>query len=186
MEQVMASIGYTRVSTSEQSSAMQRDALAAAGVTKTYSDEGVSGSLASRPALDDLLAYVREGDVVVVWKLDRLGRNTRNTLDLLATLAECGVGFRSLTEGLDTNGPMGRAMVTIIAAFAELERDTIRERTRAGLAAARARGSVMGRPRVLSNDQLEVAQAMRANGKSAVAIAAALNISRASVYRYLA
>ena len=113
----------------------------------------MSGSLASRPQLDALLEYVRDGDVVVVWKLDRLGRNTWHTLTLLATLADRGVGFRSLTEGLDSTCPMGRAVITIIAAFAELERDTIRERTVAGVAAARARrrsaaGSVTGEDRV--------------------------------------
>ena len=182
----MANIGYIRVSTSEQTPALQSDALAAAGVTKTYSDLGVSGSLSSRPQLDALLEYVRDGDVVVVWKLDRLGRNTRHTLTLLATLAERGVGFRSLTEGLDSTGPMGRAMITIIAAFAELERDTIRERTVAGLAAAKARGRIGGRPRVLSPAKIEFAQALRLKGHGAQAIADELGVSRASIYRALA
>ena len=181
----MASIGYIRVSTSEQTPALQTDALATAGVTKTYSDLGVSGSLASRPQLDALLEYVRDGDVVVVWKLDRLGRNTRHTLTLLATLAERGVGFRSLTEGLDSTGPMGRAMITIIAAFAELERDTIRKRTLAGLAAAKARGRVGGRPRALTPAKVEFAQTLRAKGHAAQAIADELGVSRASIYRAL-
>jgi DNA invertase Pin-like site-specific DNA recombinase len=182
----MANIGYIRVSSSEQTPALQSDALATAGVTKTYSDLGVSGSLASRPQLDALLEYVRDGDVVVVWKLDRLGRNTRHTLTLLATLAERGVGFRSLTEGLDSTGPMGRAMITIIAAFAELERDTIRERTVAGLAAAKARGRVGGRPRALSTAKVEFAQTLRAKGHGAQAIADELGVSPASIYRALA
>ena len=129
---------------------------------------------------------MREGDTVVVWKLDRLGLNIRNTLDVLATLAERGVGFRSLTEGLDTAGPIGRAVFTIIAAFSELERDTIRERTTAGLAGAKARGRIGGRPRVLSPAKVEFAEAMRAKGLGAGGIAADLGISRASVYRHLA
>lgn len=182
----MANIGYIRVSTSEQNPALQSDALEAAGVTKIYSDLGVSGSLANRPQLDALLKYVRDGDVVVVWKLDRFGRNTRHTLTLLATLAERGVGFRSITEGLDSAGPMGRAMITIIAAFAELERDTIRERTVAGLAAAKARGRVGGRPRALSPAKIEFAQTLRAKGQGAQTIADELGVSRASVYRALA
>ena len=182
----MANIGYIRVSTVDQRASLQEDALAAAGVTRTFADLGVSGSLASRPQLNAMLEYVREGDVVVVWRLDRLGRNTRHTLTLLAELAERGVGFRSLTEGLDSTGPMGRAMITIIAAFAELERDTIRERTIAGLAAARARGRVGGRPRALSPAKIEFAETMRKGGASAQKIADEFGVSRASIYRALA
>ncbi|WP_104200320.1 recombinase family protein [Cryobacterium sp. Y29] len=182
----MANIGYIRVSTTEQTPALQADALSAAGVTKLYSDLGVSGSLASRPQLDAMLENVRDGDVVVVWKLDRLGRNTRHTLTLLALLADRGVGFRSLTEGLDSTGSMGRAMITVVRAFAELERGTIRERTVAGLAAARARGRVGGRPRALSPAKIEFAKSLRLKGLGAQAIAAELGVSRASVYRAFA
>lgn len=185
----MGSIGYIRVSTTGadgQNGDLQEDALREAGVTKTFSDLGVSGSIAKRPGLDSLLEYVREGDTVVVWKLDRLGRNTRHTLTQLADFAERRVGFRSLTEGLDTTGAMGRAMITIIAAFAELERDTIRERTVAGLAAAKARGKVGGRPRALTPDAVQWARQLHVSGHTVVEIAQEVNCSRATVYRALA
>jgi DNA invertase Pin-like site-specific DNA recombinase len=182
----MSNLGYVRVSTVEQEPGLQRNALATVGCDRVFEDLGVSGSLASRPGLDALIEYAREGDAVVVWKLDRLGRSVRNTLALITILAEKGVGFRSITEQIDTSGPMGRALLTIVLAFAELERDTIRERTVAGLIAARAEGRVGGRPRVLSPAKVELAEMMRRRGESAAAIAGELGVSRASIYRYLA
>ncbi|GAB2447605.1 DNA invertase Pin-like site-specific DNA recombinase [Conyzicola lurida] len=181
----MATSGVSTSGVDGQNSDLQEDALCAAGVTKTFSDLGVSGSIAKRPGLGALLEYVREGDTVVVWKLDRLGRNTRHTLGQLAEFAELGVGFRSLTEGLDTTGAMGRAMITIIAAFAELERDTIRERTVAGLAAAKARGKIGGRPKALTPGAIEWARQLHAGGHSVVEIAREVSCSRATAYRAL-
>jgi DNA invertase Pin-like site-specific DNA recombinase len=183
----MALIGYARVSTAEQNLDLQIDALKAAGVEKIFSDHGVSGTLASRPELDKALAYLRDGDVFIVWKLDRLGRSTRNVLAFLDELKVKRVQFRSVTEGLDTSGPMGQAMVTVMAAFSQLERDTLVERTKAGLAVARAKGKVGGRPRALTGAKVKTAQSLYDGGKHTVReIAATLNVGEATVYRYLA
>lgn len=182
----MASIGYIRVSTTAQDLSLQRDAMEAAGIAKVFTDEGVSGSLASRPALDAALDYIRDGDTLVVWKLDRLGRNTRHVLELLDGLAERGVAFRSITEGLDTAGSMGRVMLTIIAAFAQLERDVIRERTSAGLAAARARGRTGGRPPALTSKQHGMVRSLYDARDSTVAeISSTMGVSQQTVYRSL-
>src|SRR6476660_3542676 len=140
-EQRLANIGYARVSTTDQHPQLQLDALQEAGATRIYTDHGVSGATASRPHLDACLDHLREGDVLTVWKLDRLGRNTQHVLAVVDQLTSRGIGFRSLTEGLHTDGPMGRAMLTIMAAFAQLERDTMIERTRAGLADAPRMGA---------------------------------------------
>ena len=136
----MAIIGYARVSTVDQNPRLQLDALNEAGAKRVFTDHGVSGSTACRPQLDACLDHLREGDVLTVWKLDRLGRNTQHVLAVVDRLTSRRIGFRSLTEGLHTEGPMGKAMLTIMAAFAQLERDTMIERTRAGLAAAAANG----------------------------------------------
>ncbi len=183
----MASLGYVRVSTREQHADLQQNALAAAGVTKIFADIGVSGSKTERPELDRLLDQVREGDVLVVWKLDRLGRNTRHVLEVIEHLHQQGAGFRSLTEGLDTTGPMGKAMLTIMAAFAELERSTMLERTRAGLEAAKARGRLGGRPRALDAKKLATLRRLSDSGQYTRAeMAAMLHVSEATVYRALA
>ncbi|CAN5316931.1 recombinase family protein [soil metagenome] len=183
----MASIGYIRVSTTDQNTDLQDDAMAAAGITKVYTDKGVSGSLASRPELDKALDRVEEGDVFVVWKLDRLGRNTKNVLDVIEQLTAKGVGFRSLTEGLDTTGPMGKAMLTIMAAFAELERSTMIERTRAGLDAAKAKGKVGGRPTVIDPKKLKKIKDLVATEKfTRKEIAKMAEVSPATLYRVLA
>lgn len=182
----MVDVGYARVSTSEQSLDSQLKAFADAGITKVFSDHGVSGTLASRPELDKALAYVREGDVLVVWKLDRLGRSTKNVLELIERLKVAGVGFRSLTEGLDTTGPMGQAMITVLAAFNQLERDVTIERTHAGLAAAKAQGRVGGRPRVMDMKKTKTARTLYESGDHTVAeIATMLGVGTATVYRYL-
>ena len=152
-----------------------------------FSDHGVSGTLASRPELDKALAYVRDGDVLVVWKLDRLGRSTKNVLEVIDRLKADGVGFRSITEGLDTTGPMGQAMLTVLAAFNQLERDVIIERTRAGLAAAKAQGRVGGRPKVMDLKKTQTARTLYESGNHTVAeIAVMLGVGTATVYRYLA
>lgn len=182
----MTTYGYARTSTRDQNADLQRDALAAAGIAKVYADEGVSGTLASRPELDRLMDRLEEGDEVVVWKLDRIGRNTRNVLELIEQITARGSSFRSLTEGISTTGPMGRAMLTIMSAFAELERDTIVERTRAGLDAARAKGKIGGRPSVVDPKKLATIKKLVASGDHSRAdIARMTNISQATLYRVL-
>ncbi|MDN5879009.1 MAG: recombinase family protein [Micrococcaceae bacterium] len=182
----MASLGYARVSTKGQSPALQVEALEAAGCTRVYTDHGVSGTRASRPQLDKLLDQLRAGDEVVVWKLDRLGRNTRNLLLLLSDLESRGVHFRSLTEGVSTTGAMGTAMLTIMSAFTQLERDQLSERTRAGQAAAASAGRPAGRPAVTANTGRVIhARQYKDAGLSPGEIAKLLGVSRATVYRYL-
>jgi len=183
----MTNIGYVRISTKDQSTDLQDAAMAQAGVTKVYTDRGVSGSVANRDGLNAALDRVEKGDVLVVWKLDRLGRNTKNVLEVIEQLTSNGVGFRSLTEGLDTTGPMGKAMLTIMAAFAELERSTMLERTRAGLDAAKAKGRVGGRPSSIDAKKLDKIKKLVASGDHTRAeIADMVKISPATLYRALA
>lgn len=183
----MTTYGYVRTSTADQNAALQRDAMTAAGITKVYADEGVSGTLASRPQLEKLLDRLEMGDEVVAWKLDRMGRNTRNVLELIETITSKGASFRSLTEGITTTGPMGRAMLTIMSAFAELERDTIVERTRAGLDAARAKGKVGGRPSKVDPRKLATIKKLAAsNDYTRAEIAKMVGLSPATLYRVLA
>ncbi|MEG8180244.1 recombinase family protein [Nocardia terpenica] len=181
----MAIIGYARVSTTDQDPQLQLDALKTAGAKRIFTDHGVSGAKTQRPELDRCLDHLREGDVLAVWKLDRLGRNTVHVLQLIEQLTERGIGFRSLTEGLHTDGPMGKAMLTIMAAFAQLERDTMIERTRAGLAAAAANNRKGGRPRKVDDEDAAKARELKAKGLTAKDIAKMLGCSRATVYRYL-
>ncbi len=146
-----------------------------------------SGSLDERVELTRVLDHLREGDTLVVWRLDRLGRSLRHLIDTVTALADRGVGFRSIQESIDTTTPGGRLVFHVFAALAEFERDLIRERTHAGLAAARARGRKGGRPSVMTEDKLRVAREMYASGEHTVAsIAAVVGVSRASVYRHLA
>jgi DNA invertase Pin-like site-specific DNA recombinase len=183
---VGALLGYARVSTGEQEFGLQHDALTAVGCLRIFSDTA-SGALDERPELARLLDHLRHGDTLVVWRLDRLGRSLRHLIDTVSILAERGVGFRSLQESIDTTTSGGRLVFHVFAALAEFERDLIRERTNAGLAAARARGRKGGRPSVMTPDKLVVAREMYASGEHTVAaIAAVLGVSRASVYRHLA
>lgn len=181
----MAVIGYARFSTAEQNLDLQLNALKSAGAARTFADNGVSGSTVERPQLCKALDRLETGDVLTVWKLDRLGRNTRHVLDLIEDITERGAGFRSLTEGLDTTGPMGTAMLTIMAAFAQLERDTMIERTRAGLASAAANNRHGGRPRKVDDAAASRAKELKGKGISAADIGKMLGVSRATVYRYL-
>jgi DNA invertase Pin-like site-specific DNA recombinase len=184
----VTTFAYIRTSTAEQNAALQRDAIAAAGipVKYVYVDAGISGTLANRPRLDALLDRLDAGDEVVVWKLDRLGRNTRNVLELIETIKGKGAAFRSLTEGISTSGPMGEAMLTIMTAFAQLERDTLVERTRAGLDSARAQGRVGGRPPKVDAKMLERIRKLVASGDYTRAeIAEMVKLSRATLYRAL-
>jgi DNA invertase Pin-like site-specific DNA recombinase len=181
----VAVIGYARVSTTDQNPEFQLDALREAGAARIFTDHGVSGSRPRRPELDACLDHLRDGDVLTVWKLDRLGRNTQHVLAVVEDLTSRGIGFRSLTEGLHTEGPMGTAMLTIMAAFAQLERDTTIERTRAGLVAAAANGRKGGRPRKVDDAAAAKARQLKKKGIAVTDIAKLLGVSRATVYRYL-
>ena len=178
-------IGYARVSTDDQNAQLQTDALKAAGCVKVFTDTA-SGSLASRPQLDKMIDQLRPGDVVVVWRLDRLGRSLKNLIALVEDLAKAGVGFRSLSESIDTTTANGKLFFSIMGALAEFERDLIRERTMAGLAAARARGRVGGRPPVMTPEKVAVARQMYDSKEHTVeAIAKTLGVSRKTIYRHL-
>lgn len=181
----MALIGYARVSTGEQDLALQRDALRAAGVKKVF-DERASGATAERPGLAEALAYVREGDTLVVWKLDRLGRSMAHLIEAVRALDAKGAGFRSLTEGLDTTSPGGTLVFHIFGALAQFERDLIRERTRAGLAAAAARGRKGGRKPVVSAEKLGRARAHLAAGLTVREAAARVKVGKTALYKALA
>jgi DNA invertase Pin-like site-specific DNA recombinase len=146
-------LGYARVSTTDQQPQLQVDALTGAGCYRVFT-ETASGARADRPVLEQVLDQLRPGDTLVVWKLDRLGRSLRHLVDTVTGLAERGIGFRSLQEAIDTTTPGGKLVFHVFAALAEFERDLIRERTSAGLAAARVRGRHGGRPSVMTGDKL--------------------------------
>ncbi|TFB96287.1 MULTISPECIES: recombinase family protein [unclassified Cryobacterium] len=181
----MALIGYVRISSSEQKTDLQYDALAAAGVKKIFEDVGVSGSVAVRAGLTAALDFLRDGDQLVTFRLDRLGRNTLAVLELLQDLERRGVAFRSITEGLDSSTPAGRMLQTLLISFATMEREILIERTNAGLRAARERGRIGGRPRALSEAKVELARVMFKRGSSAIEIGTELGCSRSVVYRAL-
>jgi DNA invertase Pin-like site-specific DNA recombinase len=182
----MGSIGYARVSTLEQNADLQHAALTAMGCDRIFTDHGASGTTASRPELDKLLHHLRSGDEVVVWKLDRLGRNTRNLLALIDDLEHRGVHFRSVTEGISTTGPMGRAMLTVMSAFAQLERDQLAERTKAGMSAAAEHGRKAGRREITpTHARVRRARDLKAQGLAPADIGKIIGVSRATVYRYL-
>ena len=152
-------IGYARVSTNEQNPELQLDALTSAGCERLY-QESKSGSSRERPELVRCLDSLREGDTLVVWRLDRLGRSLKDLVEIISELEGQGIGFRSLTEAIDTTSTGGKLIFHIFAALSEFERSLIQERTKAGLAAARARGRKGGRPKALSKDQTKKARAM--------------------------
>ena len=152
-------IGYARVSTVDQNLALQRDALTEAGCTRIFTEQ-LSGAVTDRPELASALSYARSGDTIVVWKLDRLARSIKQLIDTVESLRVRGVGFRSLTEALDTTTAQGRLVFHMFGALAEFERSLIRERTQAGLAAAKRAGRTGGRPPKLTDDDIEAAKAM--------------------------
>ncbi|MER7177952.1 recombinase family protein [Streptomyces hyaluromycini] len=181
-------IGYQRVSTNAQDAQLQADALAEAGCARIFEDKA-SGKNADRAGLLAALDYMREGDTLTVWKLDRLGRSTKDVLTIAEDLHARGIALRILTGTLaGSYSPKGEGkfFFTMMVAFAELERDMIVERTRAGLDAAKAQGRTGGRPTVMDADKLAAAKARKAKGESVTAIAKALNVSRATLYRALA
>ncbi|UCF93562.1 MAG: recombinase family protein [Desulfobacterales bacterium] len=181
-------LGYARVSTKEQSFNLQVDALRKAGCKKVY-EEIVSGVWAERPVLEELLKNVRSGDVVVIWKLDRLGRSLKHLVELVSDLMQRKVGLKSLNDPIDTTTAQGRLIFNIFASLAEFERDLIRERTQAGLSAARARGRVGGRPKGLPQKAEPIAcaaETLYIEGKLSVQeIADKLGIAKSTLYSYL-
>jgi len=178
-------IGYARVSTEDQDLALQRDALKGAGCQRLY-EEKISGANRSRPELNRLLDQLRAGDVVVVSRLDRLARSTRDLLEIAEQLKQAETGLRSLHEPwADTTSPAGRMVLTVFAGIAEFERDLIHERTGSGRVAAKARGVRFGRPTKLSGDQIKLAQRLINEGHPVPAVAKLLKVHRATLYRAL-
>ena len=179
-------IGYARISTDDQNLALQRDALTAAGCQSIYEDIK-SGAKADRPGLRLALEVARHGDLLVVWRLDRLGRSLKDLIALAEGLDKRGVGLKSLKEALDTTSSGGRLIFHMFGALAEFERDLIRERTRAGLSAARARGRLGGRPKLLTPEKRRLAvQLYRAKEHSIAEICRLMGISKPTLYSYLA
>ena len=178
-------IGYARVSTQEQDLALQLDALHGAGCERVF-EEKVSGAQRDRPALKAALDYMREGDTLVVWKLDRLARSLKQLIETVEAFGERGIGLRSLTEAIGTTAADGKLVFHIFAALAEFERGVIRERTLAGLQAARARGRVGGRPPALKAKDLAAAKAMLKDPEiTVVEVAKRLGVAASTLYRHL-
>lgn len=177
-------VGYARVSTEDQRLDLQLDALKGAGCEKVFSDQ-VSGAAATKAGLDDALAYVRSGDTLIVWKLDRLGRTVKGLVELVDELKERGVQFKSVTDGIDTSTSAGKFFFHVMAAMAEMERDLIRERTNAGLAAARARGRLGGRKPKMNASKLDAAKKLLLAGTPVSEVAKTLGVGRATLYRNL-
>lgn len=178
--------GYARVSTDDQNADMQLAALKKAGARKIYTDDGLSGATTKRPALLRCLKALKRGDTLIVWKLDRLGRSLRDLIAMLDDLKHRGVKFHSLTEAIDTETPTGRAMWQMIGVLAELERSLIAERTKAGVAAARARGVKFGRKPKLTRQQITQARKLIAQGERPEDVAASFHVGRTTLYRALA
>lgn len=177
--------GYARVSTAGQTADLQRDALEKAECDRLFVDTA-SGAKAHRTELDHMIELLREGDVVVVWRLDRLGRSVQNLVELMNRFQRMGVGFVSLNEAIDTTTPGGILVFNIFAALAQFERDLIRERTNAGLEAARARGRNGGRPSKLDAKQIvEIRRLYESKTVTVNQIAAMMGVGRATVYRVL-
>ena len=180
----MTLLGYARVSTDDQNLDLQRRALMAAGCAQIFEDQ-VSGAALSRPGLDQAMAVAGDGDVLVVWKLDRLGRSLPHLIELLRDLGSRGAGFRSLSENIDTTTAGGRLIFHVMGALAEFERSLIAERTKAGIGAAKARGVHVGRRRVLTPAQIAHARLLIEEGESASVVARTFNVGRSTLYRAL-
>lgn len=177
-------IGYARVSTTDQNTDLQLQALKAAGCEQIFEDQ-VSGSSTKRPGLDQALKLVSKDDVLVVWRLDRLGRSLPHLIEVIGSLGDRGAGFRSLTESIDTTTAGGRLVFHMMGALAEFERSLIQERTRAGLEAAKKRGARLGRPPALSPEKLKHARHLIDGGERPDAVAKTLGVGRSTLYRKL-
>lgn len=177
-------IGYARVSTRDQSLDAQIQALEASGCEKVFM-EVASGANRGRPVLADALDYLRSDDTLVVFKLDRVARSLPHLIELMDRLKNKNIGFRSLTEDINTTTPGGKLLFHLMAAIAEFERDLIRERTMVGLNAAKAKGRIGGRPRSMTEEKIEAARSLLANGTATKDVAAAVGVSVPTLYRYL-
>src|SRR5947207_9855055 len=181
-------IRYARVSTQDQTLNLQKDALEKIGCSKIFTDI-ISGAKTERKGLDEALAYVRGGDTLVVWRLDRLGRSLKHLIEVVSNLEKLGIGFKSLTENIDTTTSGGKLIFHIFGALAEFERNLIRERTNAGLLAARARGRKGGRPKAKTLDtpkKVALAQSLYDNKNNTIdEICKMLNVSQTTLYRYI-
>jgi DNA invertase Pin-like site-specific DNA recombinase len=177
-------VGYGRVSTTDQNAELQEDALKAAGCEKRFI-ETISSGKKERPQLKAALEYVRQGDTLVVWRLDRLARSLRQLIQTVEDLDARGIGLKSLTEAIDTSTPGGRLVFHIFGSIAEFERAIIRERTKAGVAAAKSRGRAGGRPAKLTGERVEHARNLLAAGSSVSSVARSMGVSRATVHRSL-
>ena len=178
-------VGYARVSTFEQNLNLQKDALKAAGCEKIFEDQ-ISGSVSTRPGMDRAMEFLREGDTLVVWRLDRLGRSLKHLIEVVGRLEERRIGFKSLQETIDTTSSGGRLIFHIFGALAEFERSLIRERTMAGLSAARARGKKGGRPKALEPQKRELAVKLyHEKNKTVKDICKIMGISKPTLYSYV-
>lgn len=178
-------IGYARISTQDQTLDLQRDALEKIGCKKIFTDI-ISGAITERKGLDAAIQFAREGDTLIVWKLDRLGRSLKHLIETITDLNNRKIGFKSLTENIDSTTSGGILIFHIFGALAEFERDIIRERTRAGLVAARARGRLGGRPKLLDQKRSEMAKQLYNDKSNSITdICNTLNISRSTLYRHL-
>ncbi len=177
-------IGYARVSTDDQNLTLQLDALKKDGCTRVFTDK-VGGARLDRLGLNEALSHLRAGDTLVVWKLDRLGRSVKGLVDLVNTLEAREVHFRSLTDGIDTKTPAGRFFFHIMASLAQMERELIVERTRAGLAAARKLGRIGGRKRRMTDNKIKAARRLLTGGTPPRDVAENLGVSVPTLYRWL-
>jgi DNA invertase Pin-like site-specific DNA recombinase len=178
-------IGYCRVSTQDQNLELQLDELKRAGCDKIFQDVA-SGSKDERKGLQEAMSFAREGDCLVIWKLDRLSRSLRHLIDTVNQLKERGIGLKILTMNLDTTTPSGTLIFHIFASLSEFERELIRERTVAGLKAARARGRIGGRPKAMDEKKVQIAKSLYSDGKTTVSeICKTLQVSKATLYRSL-
>ena len=178
-------IGYCRVSTQDQNLDLQKDALKKVGCKKIFCDIG-TGSDFNRKGLMDALEFMREGDCLVVWKLDRLGRSLKDLIQTVNDIHEKKMSFQSLQENLDTSTSTGKLVFHVFGALAEFERNIIRDRTNAGLSAARARGRFGGRPRILDKNKIKIAKSLFSDRQNSVSeISKTLNVSRSTLYRYM-
>ena len=177
-------IGYARVSTQDQNLELQREALIQAGCKKIFEDK-ISGTRVNRPGLDKALEILREGDTLVVWKLDRLGRSVKQLVDMVGELHKQGIQFRSLTDSIDTATPSGRFFFHVMASLAEMERELIVERTRAGLEVARQLGRKGGRKPKMTESKVESAKKLLASGVPAKDVAKNLGVSVPTLYRWV-
>ncbi|MGB7335783.1 MAG: recombinase family protein [Salaquimonas sp.] len=177
-------IGYARISTAEQNASSQRDALKAAGCDKITTEQ-VSGASAKRPKLEKLLKTIGAGDILTVYRLDRLGRSLPHLIEVVRELEGKGAGFCSLSENIDTTTAGGRLIFHLMGSLAEFERSLIIERTQAGLAAARKRGVRVGRPKALTTAQIKHARKLMDSGERPSAVASSLGVNRSTIYRHI-